>query len=167
MKNEILFSESQRFKKPWLLAIIFGVNGFFIYAFIQQVVFHKTIGDKPMSDNGLLLALLLCSIITILILSVRLKTIIQEDALYVQFFQLQLRYKKYEWSTISKIYVREYNPIFEYGGWGYRWMFGGGKAYTISGNKGIQIVFENESKLLIGTSSPEEVEIALNQIQKK
>ena len=166
MKKEILFSESQRFRKPWLLAIIFGVNGFFIYAFIQQVVFHKTFGDKPMSDNGLLLALLICLMITILILSVRLKTIIQEDALYVQFFPMQLRYKKYEWATISKIHVREYNPIFEYGGWGYRWMFGSGKACTISGNKGIQIVFQDNSKLLIGTTLPQEVERALTQIQK-
>ncbi|MCQ0110186.1 hypothetical protein JGC31_01235 [Zhouia sp. CL16] len=52
--------------------------------------------------------------------------------------------------------VIKYNPIKDYGGYGWRIGFRGkGKALNIRGNKGIQIIYKNNKKLLIGTQKPE------------
>jgi hypothetical protein len=53
----------------------------------------------------------------------------------------------------------------EYGGWGIR-MGRNNKAYNVSGNIGIQIIFNDESKLLIGTNEPEEIANVLLRLGK-
>jgi hypothetical protein len=56
--------------------------------------------------------------------------------------------------------VKSYNPLSEYGGWGIR--FGkNGMAYTVKGDKGIDISLDPETHLLIGTSKPDEVGVFL------
>lgn len=76
-----------------------------------------------------------------------------------------MRYKKISWDRISKAFVRQYNPITEYGGWGLRLgLLGKGKAFNVSGNKGLQLVYDNGKRFLLGTQRPEEVERVLKQL---
>ena len=66
---------------------------------------------------------------------------------------------------IATSYVRQYSPLLEYGGWGMRiGLFGKGKAWNISGDKGLQLEFTNQKKLLIGTNQPEELAATLEKI---
>ena len=167
MKNQILFYETQRFRRPWFLAIILCVNGFFIYAFVSQVMMGHPIANSAMSDVGLSTTILIVVLISILFLTVRLDTLIREDGLYLRFFPFQGRYKKYAWQQLSKIFIRAYNPFLEFGGRGYRITFGKGKAYNVSGNTGLQIIMKDNSKLLIGTLKPLEAEEAINKINRK
>ena len=75
-----------------------------------------------------------------------------------------MKFRHFSWAELEEIYVREYSPISEFGGWG--WRFGmGGKAYNISGDQGIQLVFKNGKKLLIGTQKPVEAAEALKRAQ--
>jgi hypothetical protein len=75
-----------------------------------------------------------------------------------------LTFKKYSWDKIAKSFVRQYNPIIEYGGWGLRLgLFGKNRAYNISGKEGIQLVFHDHKKLLVGTNKPEEATNALKK----
>ena len=61
--------------------------------------------------------------------------------------------------------VRQYSPLLEYGGLGMRiGLFGKGKAWNISGDKGLQLEFNNQKKLLIGTNQPEELAATLEKI---
>jgi len=164
MKEEILFFERQRFRQAWLWAIIIGINGIFVYGFIRQVLMGHVFGDKPMSNAGLLISLVISLIVTTFFLSIRLETIIKMDGIYVRFFPFHFQYKKYEWEQVSQIYVRKYHAIGEYGGWGYKIMIGSGKAYNISGNMGIQLVLKSKKRILIGTVKPEEVTEVLKKI---
>jgi len=66
------------------------------------------------------------------------------------------------WNEITQSYVRKYNPITEYGGWGLRWGLKG-KAYNMSGNKGIQLVLNGNIRLLIGTNKAEEADEVLRR----
>jgi len=59
------------------------------------------------------------------------------------------------------VFVRKYSPLFEYGGWGLRWSLNG-KAVNVRGNMGIQVVLKNGSRILIGTSNPEDAKMALD-----
>ncbi len=98
----------------------------------------------------------------------RLDTEIREDGIYYQLFPFHFKMRKIAFDDIEKVYVRKYNPLMEYGGWGIRLgLFGKGWAINISGNKGIQIEFKNKKKrkFLLGTQKPEEVEAVLNKLK--
>jgi hypothetical protein len=165
MNQEILFSERQKFKQWWLLAILLSINTLFIFGVCKQVILGKQFGDKPMSDAGLLTITGLFLLATILIFTSRLDTVIKSDGIYVRFFPFHLTFKHYKWNSLTKSFVREYSPITEYGGWGLRLgLFGKGTAFNVSGDKGLQLEFNNHKKLLIGTNKPAELTETLNKI---
>jgi hypothetical protein len=59
-----------------------------------------------------------------------------------------LKKKFFSWEEIEKISVREYSPLFEYGGWGIR-RGKSGRAYNVKGNIGLQLVLKNGKKILL------------------
>lgn len=166
-ENQTLFSEEQKFNQWWLWLLLIGINCPFLYGIYQQLYLGKPFGDKPMSDTGLLLTAFGMLLLLLLFFIFKLQTVIKEDGIYVRFFPFHLTFRKYTWDTISKAYVRKYNPIPEYGGWGLRLgLFGKGTAFNVSGNMGLQLEFTNGKKLLIGTNKPEELEMMLLQLKK-
>jgi hypothetical protein len=169
MQNDILFSEKQRFTQWWLWLILFAVNSIFVYGCYQQIILVQEFGDKPMSNAGILVALSVVALITFLFYSLKLETIIKVDGIYVRFFPFHIAYKKFTWNNIEKVYVRQYKPITEYGGWGLRYgVFGNGNALNVSGNQGLQIIFNNSTTmLLIGTKKPEELQAVIEKIVSK
>lgn len=165
MENEILFSERQRFKQWWLWLILLGINGLFLFGVFKQVIDRQQFGDKPMSDAGLLIATGLTIALTILFVNFRLETTIKKDGIYVRFFPFHLKFKYYTWDKLTKSFVRQYSPLTEYGGWGLRLgLFGKGTAFNVSGDKGLQLEFIDNKKLLIGTNKPDELTETLNKI---
>jgi hypothetical protein len=93
----------------------------------------------------------------------RLETKIDKEGIYVRLFPLHVNFKFFNWNDIEKAYIRKYNPILEFGGWGIRFGFKG-MAYNVSGNKGLQLEFRNGNKLLIGTNRAEELNSIVTQI---
>lgn len=166
MENPVLFSEKQKFRQWWIWIILLTLNGFFLFGIYVQVIGGKQFGDKPMSDGGLIFSALMLLIITLLIARFQLETVLKKDGMYVRFFPFLFKFKFYPWKDISRIYIRQYSPIKEYGGWGIRFgIFGSGKAYNISGNYGIQIIFTDGKKLLLGTQMPQQWEDSLKNIK--
>jgi len=165
MNNEILFSERQRFKQWWLWFILLGINGLFLYGAFNQVIGGQQFGDKPMSNTGILVTTGLTIFLTFLFANFRLDTTIRKEGIYVRFFPFHLKFKHYKWDKLAKSYVRQYSPVTEYGGWGIRLgLFGKGTAYNVSGNKGLQLEFSDNKKLLIGTNRPDELTETLKKI---
>lgn len=162
-----LFTETQRFTQWWLWLLMAGINSIFLYGIYQQIIGGEPWGDKPMGDTGLLLTAGLVLLLTISLLSMRLETQLKKDGIYVRFFPFHLKFRHYAWDGILKCFVRKYNPIGEYGGWGIRFGgFGRGRALNVSGNMGLQLEFTDHKKLLIGTNEPEELTIALRKLGK-
>jgi hypothetical protein len=165
MDNEILFTERQRFKQWWLWLILLGVNGLFLFGVFKQVLGGQQFGSKPMSDTGLLIATGLTILLTLLFVNFRLETHIKKDGIYVRFFPFHISFKHYTWDTLTKSYVRQYSAITEYGGWGLRFgLFGKGTAYNVSGDKGLQLEFKTNKRLLIGTNKANELTETLSKI---
>lgn len=165
MSNEVLFSERQKFKQWWLWLILLALNGWFLFGVFKQVIGGQQFGDKPMSNTGLLTATVLNILLTVLFLNLRLDTIIKKDGIYVRFFPIHLKFKSYTWDTLTKSFVRQYSALSEYGGWGLRLgLFGKGRAFNVSGDKGLQLEFTNNKKLLIGTNKSEELTEVLIKI---
>ncbi len=166
MNKDFLFSEKQYFKQWWLILLLFGIAGIFIFGFIKQNILGEQFGNKPMSNTALLITNIICILFIILFSCIRLDTHIKADGIYVRFFPFSVNFKHYSWSIIKSMYIREYAPLKEYGGWGLRYGTSG-KALTVSGRNGLQLELNNNSKLLIGTNKPEEITKVLELIKEQ
>jgi hypothetical protein len=142
------------------------VNGVFIYGIYVQVICGHPFGSKPMPDIGLYMGLAVMLIMTLFFASFKLETEIKEDGIYYRFFPVQMKMRKLLWSDLSKIYVRQYKPIREYGGWGMRIGWRSGRALNMRGNKGIQLVKKDGKRILIGTMKMDEAEAVLKKLGK-
>ncbi|WP_293870102.1 hypothetical protein [Flavobacterium sp.] len=167
MDEKIVFSEKQHFKQWWLWLLLLVLNGIFVYGIYQQIILKKPFGTNPASDTALYIGFLILFFLTILFRFFKLQTTIKNDGIYVRFFPIQITYRKYTWDKLYKIYVRQYSPITEYGGWGIRYgLFGNGKALNVSGNQGLQLTTTDNSKILIGTNKPALLKEVLTKIEQ-
>jgi len=170
MTDKTLYTESQRFKQiiVWvlLIAIFIFVSTPQIYILIKQVFLGIPVGNRPMSNVGVWVVTSVSIVIPLLVIQLfllmKLETKIAETGIYVRYLPFQMKFKFYSWSDLSKCYVRQYNPVGEYGGWGMKGM-GKNKALNISGNNGIQLETNDGNKLLIGTNNPDEVTNVLHK----
>lgn len=159
MENKLEFTEKQRFTQWWLWLLLSAVMIYTIYNLIEDRQYFSTL--------ELTLSIALPILIIILFLSLRLETKIDEHGISVRFFPFQITFRYYPWKNIKKAYVRKYSPLGEYGGWGIRLgLFGTGKAYNVKGNKGLQIILNNEKKVLIGTQKQNELKSYLENLKK-
>ena len=160
MKDQILFEEKQSFRQWWLWLLLLGICSFFFYSILSN---GHSISDI-LSSPAIIFASILVMIIVFCFLIYRLETQVRLDGIYVRFFPFTQEFKKYPFDKISKAYVRKYNAIMEFGGWGYRigWKK---KAFNVSGNQGLQLEFKDSHKLLIGTQKPEKLAAVINRIR--
>lgn len=158
MKKDFLFFEKQKFNQLWLWFLILVPFLYILIYFLN----HRG------SDLTTLIVVSCTLILSILILVIiKLETIIKKEGIHIRFFPFHIKYRQYAWSDISKLYMRKYDAISEYGGWGIRInLRGKGKAFNVSGNNGLQLEFKNNKKILIGTQKPEELIKALKKINK-
>lgn len=102
--------------------------------------------------------------IMLLFLINRLETEVRSDGVYIRFFPFHLSFKRFGSEDLSECFARQYRPIWEYGGWGIRYSLRAGKAYNMSGNEGVQLVFNNGKRLLIGSKESANLESAIRSI---
>lgn len=161
MINQYLFTENQRFG-IWsiLLVLVLFPFLFRIYSQIRE--------GEPLltSDNiPMFLGLLITVAILLFFLNSQLHTRIDNRGIEVRFAPVHRQWTRYEWHTLKAVYVRDYSPLGEFGGWGFRGT-GSNKALNVSGSQGIQLVFMDGRKLLIGTQKAAEVERVLRKLNQ-
>jgi len=158
-----VFIENQRFNQWWLYLILAIPVISLIIPFILKT-------EETLSRNNILeivIPFLFLTIIYAFIFSIQLKTRIDEKGVYYQFFPFNRKLKLILWEEIEKCYCRTYKPLLEYGGWGYRMTIRKGKALNIKGNIGIQIIFKNGKKLLLGTQKQNEAKMVIETYKDK
>jgi hypothetical protein len=187
MREEFVFCEKQRLKPYIVIAIIIAVDIMFFYNTIRQIKYGIIWGNNPMSNTGLLIMCIFLLLLTVWLLSFSMSTYMDKEGIRIKvmIFPFFSVYQFFSWDMISKAYVRKYNPIMEYGGWGIK--IGGfpfklfkptgsfvgnfknrnkNIAYNISGNKGLQLELTDEKRILIGTRKPFEMEDILRKLGK-
>jgi hypothetical protein len=157
MNSDLVFEEKQRFTQWWIRILFSFLNGLFIYALVQQLIFKEPFGNKPMGDLGLVLTAISFLLFTLFFASITLYTTITQTEISVRFSPLHRKPKTFAIDSIAYCYIRRYNPLMEYGGWGLRG-WSSDRAYNVSGNMGLQLVFKSGDKLLIGTNSAPQLE---------
>lgn len=160
MKKKFLYEESQRFTQWWIWSGL-GVLLFFSGKQVWNAFQLNDVKTEMWIGLGVLCA------ISFFFLLLKLKIQIKEEGIYLQYFPFIIGTRFISWNDISGAYVRKYNPLMEYGGWG--WRIGvKGIAYNVKGNQGLQLKLKNGDELLIGTQNPEELKnVLLNLNEKK
>ena len=169
-ENSLIFREVQTFSS-WLrlllvlsMALAVAISGFALRETITQPKTPNVF--VPILLTAVAMAIPIA--VAIFFFIIKLETEVRSDGLYVRFYPIHIRYKRFTADNLQQYYTRRYRPILEYGGWGIRYSFTKkGKAYNISGNKGVQLVLKNGRKLLIGSQRPDELVAAIDQMLKK
>lgn len=148
-----IFRETQRFKQPWIWAIIILATGTIIYGMISQ----------PIEGWEVVIPILILGLVILLFVSMQLKTRIDESGLTFSFFPF-IRQRKYSTDQIKSLELIEYNSLLKFGGWGIRYNFDMW-AYNVGGKHGLVITLKDK-KFLIGTQKPEEMKKAIQQFRE-
>lgn len=152
-----LFEEKQRMFTTW---------GGKLVTLLLVVFIVITALQKPFSVS--FIASLICSVILLgilwlfyvatLYIQVSVRSIVLQ---YPPFFKS----KEINWQDVAEAKVRKYSPLKEFGGWGVRGMSSQNRAYNITGNYGLQLVFNDGKRLLIGTQQPQKLEEVMTKIE--
>jgi hypothetical protein len=150
------YREVQQFRQIWIWVVVIAIAGLMWYAFVIQILFRRPFGDNPMPDIMMIIFWLIFGLgLPALFFFGKLITEVRGDGIYIRFFPLHLSFHKIAFKDLKRYEVRTYRPLLEYGGWGIRYGFKG-KAYTVSGNRGVQLELLDGKRLLIGSQRPEE-----------
>ncbi len=161
-----VFLEVQRFQQKWLLWPLGLANLLAFAAAVSEPFWPITKPNAP--TNWSLWFLFFCLLLlTLFLLFTRLNTRIDQQGVTVKMTPLHWKPRTYKWSDIALANVRTYQPIVEYGGWGWRYsLSGAGIAYNIAGDQGLQLQLKSGKKILIGTQDPETLKRVLEHYQK-
>jgi len=159
-----LYTESQRFGSWWMRGLLAVLFAFAMWGLIQQVVLDRPWGTNPAPDAVLILiALIFGLFLPAFMLSIRLKTEVRSDGIYVRFIPMHLGWVRLPHESIAAFEATTYRPLRDYGGWGIRWG-PKGKAYNVSGNRGVLLTLQNGKRLLIGSQRADEFAATLAAI---
>lgn len=142
--SRVYFKENQKFSQWWLWLSLLSIGALLFY-----------IGPKNL---GALIVL----IVSLLFLSMRLITQIDEKGIKFRFFPFVKR--AYQWHEIETAQVVDYGFV---GGWGIRLFTSYGTIYNVKGSKGLAVELKNGKKFCLGTQRPEEIQKILTSITSK
>jgi hypothetical protein len=156
------YRETQRFRQPWLWLLIAGIFGVTVWGFVQQIILGRPFGQNPAPDTVMMVIALVFGIaFPVLFLVGNLTVEVRSDGLYYRFFPFHIRFRRIAPESLVNYEVRTYKPIRDYGGWGIRYGRGG-KAYNVSGNRGVMLELSGGERLLIGSQKPEDLANAIS-----
>ena len=157
-----LFRETQYFRQLWLWALVLFISLISLYGAFQQLILGKPFGNNPSPDSVMVvLAVIFGIILPLFMYKTNLTTEVRENGLYFRYFPFHLSFHRIANEEIRGFEACTYNPIRDYGGWGIR--FGKkGKAYNVSGNRGVQLELSKGKPVLLGSQRPEELVEALS-----
>ena len=158
----VIFREVQRFNQLWVWLFILLATAGTWYAAIVQILLKKPVGENPAPDLVIVILWFVLGLaFPLLFYYAKLITEVRYDGLYFCYFPFHLSFRKISWAEIKKYEACTYRPLREYGGYGIRHSRHG-KAYNVSGNKGVKLELFNGKKILIGSQRPAELVKAID-----
>ena len=156
-----VYRDTQRTKPWWVWGLVLGLGALAWATFVAQVGMGREVGPRPAPDWGVWLVAGVIGVgLPALVASLRLTFEVDDRELRCRFRPLMRR--RVPLDRIASAEVRDYRPILEYGGWGIRWAPRRGWVYSLSGDRGVQLVLTDGRRLLLGTDRPEQLSRAIN-----
>lgn len=148
MDDAPAYREVQRFRQPWLWALLGAV------ALLMVVL-------GPVAWLGLGVV----GAVAVFIFALRLETEVRTDGVYVRLWPVHRSFRRIPWAELERYEARQYSPLREFGGWGIRWA-PGKIAYNVSGNQGVWLERTNDRSILVGSQRPEAFVRAMRQQER-
>lgn len=156
------FKETQRFDQWWLRILFFVI----LIVALSPLFSEDIWPDNQVEIISVIISVvLIIAIFLIIYLLFKLTVIIDKTGVQYKFFPFHIKYRTLSWDKISAIDIVTYNPIKDFGGWGYRLTLRKKKALSVKGKIGIQIVLQDGNTLLLGTQRPKKAEEIINQFK--
>ena len=149
---ELLFEEKQKFNQWWLWGILL------VFPLLSIIPFD---GDG-INYNYVLIGIA----IPLMFYFFELRTFVTKEGLHYQFFPFHFKKYLIRLDEIEKTESLQYKRLGDYGGWGIRYGFKG-KAYNVSGNKGVKFYLTNGRNILFGSQKYKDLEKVLKRIKKQ
>ena len=164
--NQVFFKEIQTVKSWWIWGLVLIPIVVFLFGMIQQLIFKKPWGNNPMSDTRLLIVgLIVVFGLPLFVSLIRLEIIVHNQGVDYRYRPFHFQYQRILKEHLVSYQIVHYRPLRDYGGWGIR--YGKyGKAYTLSGDIGVQLITVDQKKILLGTLKPEDMQKALDSTKK-
>lgn len=158
MKTE--FKEEQKFTQWWLWLLLIVLALIPVYGIYKQIIQEEAFGGKPISDSGLITAVIVMFSILILFRFSTLKTQINKIEIQIKFIPFIT--KKIEWKEVKSAQVISYGFV----GYGIRLFTEYGTVYNTKGNMGLALELKNGKKLLVGTQKADELTKVIEEIYR-
>ncbi len=160
---KVLFKETQRISLV-SLALLLPIFILLVINFYRVSDSELSFGSNLLNNIGLILLLVFVGLLVAVSIFSKIKTTITDKDISIRFFPALWNKRVILWNDVESVFVREYNPLQEFGGWGIFRVnlpvqrgLGNNRAINLKGNKGLQLVMKDGSRLLIGTQKAEEV----------
>lgn len=159
--SEIFFEEVQNRTSRQTVGFFKALSLVVFMALAINLILQK---GSTTAFTYFLITVLTILLVLNLILPSNLTTQIRSDGIYVRFPPFQPSFAKFLWADISEVYIRNYDAMSEYFGWGVK-ISPKGTGYIVAGTIGIQIILNNGNKVLITTQRSDEVNEVLRRIE--
>ena len=153
------FTETQKFTQWWLWLILISIGILPVVGIYKQLYLGEPMGDKPMSDEGLIVFFVFVFALIAFFWMIQLRTKITQQDIKINFFPLTKRAVK--WSEVEKAQIVNYGFV---GGWGIRFWTNYGTVYNIKGKMGLALELKNGKKFLIGSQKIDELKAFLDSL---
>ncbi|WP_199249356.1 DUF6141 family protein [[Phormidium] sp. ETS-05] len=167
-KNDatLLYREVQQFRQfwIWLVLLVSSVSclGAAVMPFFLKESGENVILNIILIVFGVIYGIFLPAVVYV----TKLTTEVRTDGLYLSFYPILFYQIKIPYENVVKCDVKKYYPLRDYGGWGVR--YGPkGKAYNVSGDRGVQLELANGERILIGSGNPEQLATAIGFYVRK
>jgi hypothetical protein len=168
---KLLFREKQRLN-IFSLALSLSLFVLLLIYLYKQFNNEVSLSNNLVNNVGLTSLLVLVGILVLVSVFATQETIITDKGISLTFFPVLWSKRSIQWEDVENVYVREYNPLQEFGGWSIFRVngpvqrgLGNNRAINVKGNKGLQLIMKDGSKLLIGTQKVEALESSLSEIK--
>jgi len=171
--ERLIYREEQSFRQSNIIWIMLAATLMFLIGmgvgFYNQLYLGKPYGDEPMSDKGLLwsgiISFVVLSVVFLILHSGSLVTEIWTDGIRYKFSPLIRKIKHIPVTEIASASVEKYRPVAEFGGWGWRKNFFGGKmACMVRGRIGIRVIRKKNRQVMSGTQKENEMKLAIEKM---
>ena len=162
-RNEVLYFEKQRFRQIWVwLCILIGPAAL-LWLLITEV-FDILVNRGNPGDILLPLAIFIIFgvVFPLFFYIIGLDTKLKNDGLYIRFKPFHFSWVVFKFREIETAEAVTYSPLKEYGGWGIKYGRKG-KAYNVSGNKGVMLALTKGNSVLIGSLRHEALAQLVNE----
>ena len=163
------FQEVQKLKLWWLYLLL-GIETIIVSSVLFLDKGGITLRELKESYFAPIWALALPYVIIYFVTKNSLTLLIDQFGVTYRYWPFTKR-REISWTGINKMYLRKYDALGEYGGWGVKhrlWFKFNDKAYIFNDNTtGLQLELSNNKKILFSTTRPDELALFLINLKRQ